>query len=983
MNYRWIALEPIQVLQSLIASPVTLVAGRPFLVRGYVQLEDWSQEFAAHLEVVIVDIDNNEKVDYTKIDGTKHAMRETIDRSTTEYLSQLKLKDSEYLPLCRNTLGNSINWFIQPEDFDKGLKGLKTGKKYFLELNAIADHPSNISNKHSQEKISNIGATQHRSETVLKSYDQLDSKNLVFGQDFGAFFIAGDAELRVNVLGLRYRDQYGDDEFSTVEDHQYERAWSYLAASFPIGKLYWTSLNINAPASFAPPFTSGQRSGTDYLLHAQIDTANAFVAAVRANDINIGADLGTIYYGMMNQADNEFEGAASDVPRDPSHLAVATGPADNTTGYYCAHELGHLFGLTHKGGATQKPESDDGWISRMHRASNQRRDDTLLSMDRDGFHQQRLAWWDTVDLMSYGERTWPGYETYYDLQERLDGLHKLQKDCEKRSKDSNKQRSSKGSKKPQPSEVSKAEHPNQVQTNVLFISGTYDLRSGEGQLQYVLPLQHHHNFMEEIEQNRASEDSALPSGLSLFVQPINDAKGKNKNESNDKNKPDSRVNIISGSRVKIEENQLVIRREKLNFPKDIGMFQALITAADLTSILKSEEKLKSDISSASWNPSWLLTLACTTNVLDSGGGHSSKKFTQLDQVEIKRVRQQKQPHVYGRIRPSELNLRPTDDGRGFYLRIDKQLEFNSLIDCSFIVEACSIDEAFSNDEMSSSNEASSAEQPSVWRTVALNARVGEDVFLDARINGALRLTESVHQRNQLHHGAGGNKSERTDEDLATLLEFDERTVNREKRIETAGQLLAAHNDGGQDLVLSDRSRTFVARIRIVATRGLDKVIVFDGLIEQSAVLAHRAICVSIDREHRVQHLDCTGVVTQNNMDIEDQIVNSLLLKSRRIFNAMETTAFNLDAMPLKDLYVRDAIMILADLQGVVVKDPKTTSGEFQLVRRVPEKQKAIEQVRTVFYSFKNNCHNSSMKEYHDIQTNTKPERQLSTYKKSR
>jgi len=577
----------------------------------------------------------------------------------------------------------------------------------------------------------------------------------------------------------------------------------------------------------------------------------------------------------------------------------------------------------------------------MDRASNRRRDDTLLCMDRDGFHQQRLPWKDTVDLMSYGRQTWPGFDTYYDLREQA------------RSEDS------------------KKKQPN-VQTNVLFISGTYDLRSGEGRIQYVLPLQHHHNFMQELE-NPASEDSAVPSGISLFVQPVNDAEVENKYAANDEIKLDSRLNIISGSRVRIEEKQLIIRRVKLNFPKDIGMFQALITSEDLTSILKSEEKLKSNINIANWKPSWLLILANTTTVLDSDGGHSSQKITKLDHVELTRVPQRPQGEAYGRIRPSELNLRPTDDGRGFYVSIEKQLEFNSLTNCSFIVEACSIDKAFSPAEPENAEK-----QPSVWRTVALNARVGEDVFLDARINGALRLTESVHQRNQLLHDAGGNKPEKTDEELATLLEFDEKTENQENRIKVAKQLLAALNNDSQDLVLSDRSRTFVARIRIVATRGLDKVIVFDGLMEQSAVFAHRAICVSIDRRHRVQHLEGTGVVTQSNMDKEDQVVNSLLLESRRIFSAMETTGFNLDEMPLKDLHIRDAIMILADLQGAIVKDPKSTSNEFKLVRREPD-----EQVRTVFYSFKNNCHNSLMKEYHDSQIDTKPERQLSFDQKSR
>ena len=931
MNYRWLALEPIQILQSLIATPVTLVAGRPILVRGYVRLENWDQDFTADLEICVVDKNKNEcKPDWTKPDrATCEILTNTLDGSTTEYLSRLTLDDSEYLQLCRNTLNYSLNWLVQPEDFACGLTKLTAGKNYFLELEAMAKS-EHSSPKNNPQNITNKLANREPAPPPLESYHRLSSEKLVFGRDFGAFEITGDPGLRVNTLGLRYLDTYGDEAYPTVEDHQYARAWSYLAASFPVGKVNWTTLNLNAPTSFTPPFTSGRRSGTDYLLQTQIDTANAFVAAVRANDMTIGVDPSTFYYGMVNAADNQFEGAASNVPDNASHLAVATGPADNTTGYYCAHELAHLLGLTHKGGVNQKSENFHDWQTRPRRASNERRDDVLLRMDRDGVQRQKLPWKDTFDLMSYGEHTWPGYSTHFDLSDRLLQLHDRRRELA----------NSVNTPTALPSSL--------VLTNSLYISGIYDLRSGEGRLLHVIPLRHSPALEKDFEHQTRTKNTEADSttisddekntngqpSLSLIVQPIG---GK--------------------AQLVISEADMILRRKPLDFPSETGMFQALITRESIDGILKS----------CNADPPWMLTLIRNTIVLDSSDSNSQTNATQLDQIALTRVLHNES--ICGRIRPSELNLQRTYDGRGFNLRIDKQLAFNSLIDCAFIVEACSIDEPFSIPQ-----------KPCVWRTVALNARVGEDIFLDARKDGVLRLTESLQQRKrkafekQLERERVKKEREVKGEPGESEIEVEvqkfldginstkaniEDSKIRHAASEKLRSVLKSHHNAADHhlkLSLADRASIFVARIRIVATRGLDRVVVFDGLLQQSTVDEDRTICISIERRCQIQQLTAESDDTHEIVKNEERAVNSLLSDGRDIASEMEIiSSFGL--IPSEGLLLQDAITMIGIMQGVFkstsVIEINSSSNEFKLPMKAPNGEPVCNpEHRALYFSIK-------------------------------
>jgi len=865
MENQWLALEPIQVLQSLIAEPVTLVAGRPFLVRGYARLYNWKPNFEAELRVVVLESKKNKS---KKVDETREPISATIDRSTAEHLNQSNLNDSAYLQLCRNTLDNSVNWLVQPNDFKNQLKTLKPGHDYFLQLE-VSDNDGTA--------VSNASSFKHGEKPVPGNYKELVQGT--FGEDFGAFYITGDAELHVNVLGLRYRDTFGEEEFPTPQDHHYSRAHSYLAASFPMGKLNWTSLNLNAPASFAPPFTNGLRAGTDYVQQSHIDTANAFVAAARANDINIGVDAQTVYYGMMNAANNDFEGAASDVPNITSRLAVAVGPADSTTGYYCAHELGHMLGLSHVGGVHQKAENYQEWLNRPQLASNERRDDLLLRMDRDGVYRERLPWKKTVDLMSYGDRTWPSTKTHFELRQRLEALSN------------------------QP--IGHTAPPDELKTGAIFVSGTYNLREGEGRIQHVLPLLNHPNF--DIETKLRHE----PKSLSIQPPPGSSEVSFRLSL--------SVVHADDQSPTDVTSDDLIVRRRTLDFPSEVGMFQAIFNSDKLTTIA----------SSLSADSMCLLTLERSTTVVQLKDGTHSKNYTQLDQTELFRVRKNR-PDVYGRIRPAEIDLRPTDDGFGFYLKIDKQLVSNELLDTNFIIEARSISKSLSTGTQH------------VWRTVGLDVHAGEDVFLDSRASGDLQPTQTA------------------EESVSSPSEKHEVKMTSNPADSDKNGILPEHKDGArkssaeielehQNIALGDLSQPFTLRIRIIATRGLDKVIVFDGLLAQSATRENRSLFVSVGRRHQVQHFSGLSLSNRTKVINEDQVVDEMLMRIKQVFREIEGS-FNLDEAAIEAQKFRDAFVHLATKKHLNVQLVEASSREIKVI--LADTPGSSDPERTVYFAFK-------------------------------
>jgi hypothetical protein len=151
--------------------------------------------------------------------------------------------------------------------------------------------------------------------------------------------------LRVHIIGVRYRDA----THGAVQTHEpgakdFALIHSWLGRAYPVSNVVWSQVNVDSPNGW--PFDAA--------------TNNAFIRAVRMQDVQHGTDHRTHYFGLVDDAGgaNFMRGLASGVPTSaPDPTTVASGPTGaNTWGWdfdgsygdwYTGHELGHTFGRLH------------------------------------------------------------------------------------------------------------------------------------------------------------------------------------------------------------------------------------------------------------------------------------------------------------------------------------------------------------------------------------------------------------------------------------------------------------------------------------------------------------------------------------------------------------------------------------------------------------------------------------------------------------
>lgn len=147
--------------------------------------------------------------------------------------------------------------------------------------------------------------------------------------------------LRVHAIGLRYH--VDADESTKYEpsflDFALMRSW--LGRAYPVASVEWSQATIDAP--WAWEFRPEQ--------------VNAYLRALRQQDVQNGVDHRTHYYAMVADGGGFLRGLASGLPQTPDPSTVACGPAgSNTWGWdndgsyadwYGSHELGHTFGCFH------------------------------------------------------------------------------------------------------------------------------------------------------------------------------------------------------------------------------------------------------------------------------------------------------------------------------------------------------------------------------------------------------------------------------------------------------------------------------------------------------------------------------------------------------------------------------------------------------------------------------------------------------------
>jgi hypothetical protein len=229
--------------------------------------------------------------------------------------------------------------------------------------------------------------------------------------------------LRVRVLGVRYQDStHGPTQSHepAVKDFVLIRSW--LGRAYPIATVVWSQTVVDGPNTW--PFDAIQN--------------NAFIRAVRMQDVQHGTDHRTHYFGLVDDAGrtqdpptgNFMRGRASGVPTGaPDPSTVASGPTGSSTwgwdfdgsygDWYTGHELGHTFGRLHAefcgatgGGPYPYP---NGQISPD--------DGSFVGLDvgdtANALPMQALPGVVWHDLMTYCSFQWLSSFTYRGIRDRL------------------------------------------------------------------------------------------------------------------------------------------------------------------------------------------------------------------------------------------------------------------------------------------------------------------------------------------------------------------------------------------------------------------------------------------------------------------------------------------------------------------------------------------------------------------------------------
>ncbi len=156
--------------------------------------------------------------------------------------------------------------------------------------------------------------------------------------------------LRVRVIGIRYTDAtHGPPTTHEPAAKDFALIRSWLGRAYPVAQVSWSQAVLNGPLGW--PF--------DPVPNDAAKPINAFLRALRAQDMAHGGDRRTHYFGLVDDAAGLcfMRGLASGVPSTPDPSTVASGPTGSATGgwdmdgsygdWYTGHELGHTFGRLH------------------------------------------------------------------------------------------------------------------------------------------------------------------------------------------------------------------------------------------------------------------------------------------------------------------------------------------------------------------------------------------------------------------------------------------------------------------------------------------------------------------------------------------------------------------------------------------------------------------------------------------------------------
>lgn len=227
--------------------------------------------------------------------------------------------------------------------------------------------------------------------------------------------------LRVRVVGLRYR-RANSTEMITPDAIHFAYLRSFLQRTYPTAEVIWSQIVVDA--NFGAPFN--ELTST---------LANAQLAAMRAQEVSMGVDPRTHYYGLVDDDGGRsfMRGRAYDIPGGPRPDVPASGPAGTPRGFagdtdqsyadwYGAHELGHTFGRYHPGFPPgQQDASDatfpyaDGLISGP--------DGTFSGFDSGdpelGQPPRAIPGLSHHDIMTYADNQWISAYTFEAIRLRL------------------------------------------------------------------------------------------------------------------------------------------------------------------------------------------------------------------------------------------------------------------------------------------------------------------------------------------------------------------------------------------------------------------------------------------------------------------------------------------------------------------------------------------------------------------------------------
>ncbi|HSJ74982.1 MAG TPA: hypothetical protein VK899_02180, partial [Gemmatimonadales bacterium] len=233
-------------------------------------------------------------------------------------------------------------------------------------------------------------------------------------------FHAG-SPLRLRVLRMRYTTGNPPVTY-TPSLFDYQALVSWLGRAYPTHQVIASEAIVDVAGS---PFDScaGECFGCS--------DVNAQLAAIRALDMNAGADQRTHYYGLVSDGAFFMRGCAAGIPFTPDPGTVASGPTgpadwgwdfDGSYGdWYGGHELGHTFGRFHPGFCGESPDDLSNYPSANGQLANTSVGFAGFDVGDPALNLPMVALPGTQwhDVMTYCNSQWLSAYSYRAVRERL------------------------------------------------------------------------------------------------------------------------------------------------------------------------------------------------------------------------------------------------------------------------------------------------------------------------------------------------------------------------------------------------------------------------------------------------------------------------------------------------------------------------------------------------------------------------------------